>query len=515
MRKTLHIIKSALLTLAVAVSATSCLNKYPDSAILEENALQNYNDAEQHLTGIYSSLLSSNLYSGLLTLLPDIQSDFVYALDGFSNTYGNFWQWDIRPTASELESVYGSLYSVIGNCNFLLDRIDPIIAAQTDETKIDNLQDYKGQAYAVRALCYLELAKCFCKAYDPATASTEKGVVLRTKYFESEPMVRASLEATYAQILDDLTLAEELIFDEEEYNGPNAAYMTQAAVFAIRARAALYMQDWDGAIEYSSKVIDENGNFALASVNTYYSTSIGTVDEYFYMWNYDESNEVIFKLKYTTSAYGGALGQLFLGFNVDYTYFYPDYVPAKWVLNLYNSSDARYNSLFAGSDSGITIGRPYGMSWPLLVKYYGNRTLMSTSLAFVHSSMPKVLRLSEQYLIRAEAYCRKGNYSKASDDLSTLRKARFDVGAGAIAVNESNWLQNISDERVRELYMEGFRLHDLKRWGKGFERTWQTNALDEGASLKVEDDNPLFVWPIPQHELDVPGSGIEPNESNR
>ena len=69
--------------------------------------------------------------------------------------------------------------------------------------------------------------------------------------------------------------------------------------------------------------------------------------------------------------------------------------------------------------------------------------------------------------------------------------------------------------------MEGFRLHDIKRWGKlyrngeGFTRTPQQQSLAEGSSLSVKADNPLFVWPIPQHELESPGSEIQPNESNK
>ena len=65
------------------------------------------------------------------------------------------------------------------------------------------------------------------------------------------------------------------------------------------------------------------------------------------------------------------------------------------------------------------------------------------------------------------------------------------------------------------MFMEGFRLQDLKRWGKGFERKPQEQSVSDGSSLKIEAGNPLFVWPIPQHELDLPGSAIEPNESNK
>jgi hypothetical protein len=131
-----------------------------------------------------------------------------------------------------------------------------------------------------------------------------------------------------------------------------------------------------------------------------------------------------------------------------------------------------------------------------------------------HVNMPKPLRLAEQYLIRAEAYCRKGNYGAASADLSTLRESRHTAG-GSISVKADNWLQTISDERVRELYMEGFRLNDLKRWKMGFERTPQAQSQSEGSSIKIAADDPLYVWPIPNHEIESPGSSIQPNESNR
>ena len=172
-----------------------------------------------------------------------------------------------------------------------------------------------------------------------------------------------------------------------------------------------------------------------------------------------------------------------------------------------------YSYLFRGQVfANAQTGYSHQLSWPLLIKYYGNEALMQSLI--YHVNMPKPLRLAEQYLIRAEAYCRNGKYSAASADLTALREARYTSG-GAISVNEGNWLETISDERVRELYMEGFRLTDLKRWHKGFTRTPQEQSLDNGSSLVVEKDDPLFVWPIPQHEIESPGAEIEPNESNK
>ena len=227
-----------------------------------------------------------------------------------------------------------------------------------------------------------------------------------------------------------------------------------------------------------------------------------------YLWTNDTSYENIWRIGYTSTSYGGAQGSIFLNFSNDFTYYYPDYVPAQWVLDLYTSGDGRYNSYFANLQTGYS----HGLAWPLLVKYYGNESLIANMI--YHVNMPKPLRLAEQYLIRAEAYCQEGNFPAASADLTTLSESRHSAG-GALSVNKENWLQTISDERVKELYMEGFRLHDLKRWGMGFERTPQSQTQSEGSSLKIEANDPLFVWPIPNQEIVAPGSQIQPNESNR
>lgn len=514
MKNTLRHIKTGLMALSVLILTASCLDKYPQSSIPEDKAMKSFSDAEQHLIGIYASLKSSSLYSGLLTLLPDIQADLVYAIKGNSNTYGNFWQWQVRSTDQELEYVYGALYTTIGNCNFYLENIEAVMAAQVDDKNIDLLEQYTGEVYTIRALCYLELLKCYCKAYDPDTAQNELGVVLRTKYKEKQPAVRASLHDSYLLVLSDLEEAEKRLSDKDEDNAANSVYITAAAAWALHARVALYMQDWQTAIDYSSKLIDDKKNlFQLASVKEAAADGASKFD---YMWAYDQGPEVIWKIEFTATSYGGYLGDLFLGFRRDFSYFYPDYVPAAWALDAYDTNDVRYSSYFAGKDQGIEIGFPSGMDWPLLVKYYGNRRLIGTSpTTFMHMSIPKVFRLAEQYLIRAEAYCNlpTPNYSAASKDVTALRTKRY-LSGGTLNLS-NNWKEQLADERMRELYMEGFRLHDLKRWNMGFTRKKQAFSQQEGSELKIEAGDPRFVWPIPQHELDAPGSEILPNESNK
>ncbi len=494
----------------MAFVAVSCLDKVPGSAIPEQQAMQTFDDAEQTVTGIYSLFKSGALYSGLLTILPDLQADMVYAVDGYSNTYGDIWQWKIRSTNSEIESVYAALYQIISNCNFYLDRIAGVMAATTDDIKLQTLDIYTGEVYAIRALCFSELIKCYCKAYDPATAKSELGVVLRTTTVDPQPMPRASLHDSYQQVLDDLANAERLL--DEDNDAYSSAFVTRAMAYALHARVALYMQDWQSAIDYSTLLIESN-EFALSSAVTLYTSDMSYFD---YMWNYDFATEIIWRIGFTTTSYGSALGQSFLGFNNDYTYYYPDYVPAEWVLGLYSQADMRYNSYFYNLQTGYN----HALQWPLLVKYYGNQDFISSAYIY-HVVMPKPFRLAEQYLIRAEAYCRQQNpnFSAASNDITALRAARIS-GGGAVSLNADNYIEQIADERVRELYMEGFRLNDIKRWGKlyrggeGFTRTPQSHSLAEGSSLAIKADNPLFVWPIPKHELEAPGSLVQPNESN-
>ena len=122
------------------------------------------------------------------------------------------------------------------------------------------------------------------------------------------------------------------------------------------------------------------------------------------MWAYDLGYEVIWRIGFTDTSYGGALGTVFLNFNKDYTYFYPDYVPGQAALDLYDDADLRYSGYFYQTETGYA----HGLSWPLLVKYYGNRNLIANQI--YHVSMPKPFRLAEQYLIRAEAYCQKNDF---------------------------------------------------------------------------------------------------------
>lgn len=494
-------IKLLLIVSITLFGLSSCLDKYPENAIAEDKAINNVSDVEQAVIGIYSGFKSGNLYSGKMILASELQTDLCQAVIGNTNTYGNFWRWEIKPDSPEIADIYADLNTIIGRCNFVLDYEARVRSNTVDDAQLDLLDEYLGDVYFARALAYSELIKYFCKAYDPATASQTLGVVLVQSYKDPQIKKRASLKDSYQFVLDDLKRAEDLIVEETVLGGTGYDFFTKSAVNSLYARIYLYMQQWGKAIEYSTKVIEDPA-LALASTT---QLATNTQSWYQYMWFNDRSPEVIWRINFTTTSYGGALGYPFLHY--DYVSVKPDFVPADWSLNLYSQTDLRYNAFF----QTLTSGYSHRLECPMLVKFIGNDQFIAQRIRDV--SMPKVFRLSEQYLIRAEAYCNLAQYAKATTDLEFMRSKRIN-GANSYAVSADNWLNKISDERVRELYMEGFRLHDLKRWGRGFERTAQSQTVDGFNKLKVLSTNKLFVWPIPQHELNVPGTQVEPNESN-
>ncbi len=180
--------------------------------------------------------------------MPDIQADLAYAVEDFSNTYGPAWLWNILSTDSDVESVYAGLYAIISRCNFFLERVDAVKQQETDVDNIEYLDMYTGEVYTIRALCYSKLIECFCKAYDPATAENELGVVLRSKYSESEPIKRASLKASL-RVRSRRPPPRRGACSTTTTTSTTPSTPPQPPHRPLHARVALYMQDFETAIE--------------------------------------------------------------------------------------------------------------------------------------------------------------------------------------------------------------------------------------------------------------------------
>lgn len=494
---------------AVSFLVSSCddfLTRYPDTAIPESEAMLTLDDASDVVLGIYSSFKNSGLYSGALTIAPDLQADYVYAVNGFTNSYGDVWRWNIRANDSYVNSVYAGLYQVASRCNFFLDYKEGVYNGLKTQSDRNIFNTRLGDVHFARALVYSDLIRTFCEAYEPAKAEQQLGICLVDNYIHSDRSIpRSSLKESYEFVLRDLAAADSLIKRE----GSDAVYFTKGAVWALTARVYLYMQEYEKAKEYATKVTElDYLRLADATTQAYVDHHTGErISEYDRMWRFDKADEVIWKVAMITTDRGGSLGRLFLGFN-SYAY-YPDYIPGNDFLASYSDYDGRYNSFFATTQTG------YGFSATILNKYPGNSDLDGTAGRFF-TNMPKVLRLSEVYLILAEASAMSGDENGANKALTALGNKRI-KSYGTAGFSGESLIKEIRQERARELVMEGFRLSDLRRWKEGFARKKQPNTI-AGANaneLKVEAGRVEMIWPIPQHELDAAGGIVQPNPSNK
>ena len=507
-----HAFSYLLPLLFMLVGLTAChdfLEETPATAIPEKEAMQTLSAAEEVCIGIYSSFKNPALYSGTMVQATEVQSDLFYAAKGYSNRFGNFYRWELNANESSLLDVYGGLYQIVSRCNFFLDHEEEVRATLTNKNDVKLMDKYTADVCFMRAYAYSDLVRIFCQAYDPATAATEMGVPLylhyRTGNGAVEILPRASLQECYEQVLKDLARAEEL----EPRKGCNTQFITQGAVLALKARVLLHMQRWEDAEQTATDVIEQKNSdgetYSLADAFYNVVAPDGTVlNEYDCMWQYDSADEIIWKIYFSTTDQGGSLGSLFMG--ITSGRYNPNYLPANWLLDAYQTGDRRYVSFYN------LVTTMQGVKWEVMVKFPGNPVIDGTSGVY-YSNMPKLLRLSEIYLIRAEARCMQQKTALACEDLTTLRRARIQ-NYGTAMYDQDHLLGAIQDERAKELVGEGFRLTDLKRWGLGFERIPQTGTIDgpNYNALKVPAGSKRFTWLLPDHEISASKGLVKQNE---
>ncbi|GLR15470.1 hypothetical protein GCM10007940_00850 [Portibacter lacus] len=111
-----------------------------------------------------------------------------------------------------------------------------------------------------------------------------------------------------------------------------------------------------------------------------------------------------------------------------------------------------------------------------------------------------VFRISEMYLIAAEAEMKLGNMDAATDMMNTLRRARAVEGKeDEMLITSSDLsIDFILDERARELATEFQRFFDLKRTGKLVERI---QAYNHDAAPNIQDYHAIRF--VPQSQIDA------------
>jgi hypothetical protein len=112
------------------------------------------------------------------------------------------------------------------------------------------------------------------------------------------------------------------------------------------------------------------------------------------------------------------------------------------------------------------------------------------------------MRIAETYLLRAEAYFRKGSLDQAAADINVVRGR-----ANAILISGSDVTEDfILDERARELVVEEPRLRTLIRMGRLVDRVRTYNSepsVPGGPSSGTTIQEFNKFWPIPQKVIDA------------
>ncbi|HTJ13980.1 MAG TPA: RagB/SusD family nutrient uptake outer membrane protein [Dinghuibacter sp.] len=475
----------ALSLVTLASCSKNLLNLNPPDSIALGEAFQQVSDAEKWDGGIYATLRGNT--NGGYTMAPDIQADELNATLDYGNNYGGIHTWQGFTAGDyEISGEWSAYYAAISTINAAIEGYPNIKTSSPSD--VAEMNELTGDAYLARAFYYHKLVLRWAKAYDPSSASTDLGVPLMLKYDVSALPARATVADTYTQIMSDITTARALLDGVTGQAG--SIYFTQDAVLALEARVKLCMHDWAGAKAAADSVI-ATGNYPLI-------TSQAAFNSY---WLNDDPGETIMQPNISQTNERPNANTMYINYNVGTGEDDPYYMPAQWVVDMYDNADIRKTSYYTNTSVNF-LGNTYTNVW-VVGKFPGNPILQSAPAPQSnYQNAPKIFRVAEDYLISAEAAVQAGNPGAAAAPLNALRTARGLAALGTVA------LQDVMDERTRELAFEGFRLDDLKRWNLGFTRhNPQNTAMLVGGANYLGQTQAAgadkFVWGLPTNDITI------------
>lgn len=424
----------------------------PKNSLIQGVVFQDDNLATSAVLGLYAAMASSGSYasgsSNSITCLSGLSAD---ELTGYNTLNLPFYQNQLTPDQTYVGTLYSSPYQLVYSANSVLAGL----AASNSLTPPVKTQ-LQGEALFVRAFTYFYLVNL----YGPVPLQ------LTNDYRVTQVAPRATAAQVYQQILSDLTTAEALL--PEAYPGAGRVRPNKSAVQALLARTYLYLKDWANAEKYASLVIGKS-TYSLVDVNAVFLAN---------------SQEAIWQLMppANTNTQEGAL------FILTSTPLLAS-LNSGLALNGFEAGDKRKNAWIGSITAG---GQTY---------YYPYKYKVRSSSTVTEYSM--VLRLAEQYLIRAEARINQpGKADQGIADLNVIRdRARAAATAGvpnplpplATTLSQSAALLAVEQERRVELFSEwGHRWLDLTRTGRA------TAVLSPVKPQWQADD---VRYPIPSNEL--------------
>lgn len=445
-----------IFALGMIVCCTACekfLSEKSDKSFVLADKLENLQALLDH-----SSVINQNYEVAGEGSADDFylaQADFNNLREDFRNQYT--WQpGHVFPRAALAANGWQQSYAASYVFATVIHGLDDIPRTADVAYTWDAI---RGQALALRAYRYLNAASIWAPAYDPATANTDWGIPIRLASDYTEPTSRATVAATFRQIIDDAETSIALL----PVVNNNAYRANKAFAYGILARAHWYMRRYEEAGRYADScmqlhhaLIDFNGLNASATFPI--SNTNPEIIHYAQFANLALTNPT--RAKITDDLFG-----------------------------LYEDDDLRKTVFFSRNADG---------SHRFKGNYAGSAVLFAG------------LSTNEMLLIRAECRVRGGNVAEAISDLNRLRQHRFHAENYRPVSTDSpaDALALILIERRRELPMRGLRWMDIKRLNKEGAGITLSREID-GLVHTLPPNDPRFALAIPEDIIIL--SGIPQN----
>lgn len=435
----------ALLCLLSACSQFTDVD-LPPSQLTAEAVFKDKVTANAAMVDIYSKIREAGLltgYSSGISSQLGLYADELqyYGIEGTSQS--SFYNNSLIRTEPALTELWNSSYNQIYAANAVAEGV----SASASLAAADR-QQLIGEAVFVRGLIHFYLVNIFGPI--PYIATTD--------YKANSKVARMPEKEVYEQIKKDIELAAELL--PNAYLGNDRVRPNKYAAKAVLSRLCLYMQLWDEAADAASSVLNQTDLYS-------WPVSLDGIFE-------KQSRSTIWQLMPAQASQNTYEGNVFI-FTQGPP---PSTAISNALLNAFDAADLRKSQWLKAVSSGTS-------TWYHAYKY----KKQSSTAASVEYSI--VLRLAEQFLIRAESRAHNGDLIGAKEDLNKTRNL---AGLGnTAAVSSEQIIQAVATERRLEFFTEfGHRFFDLKRTGR----------LDQELStVKLQWNVADRLLPVPESEL--------------
>lgn len=407
--------------------------------------------------------------------LESMGEDFYPTERGYGWFFAAFQWTEIRNVqAANVDYVWSFYYDLISNANRIIKNIDKIECLTSEEALRDNI---KAQALTYRAYAHYNLVQIFAESYKIGGANTQLGVPYMLEPI-SDGQPRNTVAEVYAKVTADLDAAIAL-FSGKPSSRIDRSHIDLSIAQAIYARVGLTTGDWTKAATMAkvarSKytlsptygiIFDGDGNIVSVwnqSSNPEWMWGANLIDE--------QQTSFASWFSHVDPYFGGynSLGNQRLG--------------STQIYDFMNDSDMR-KELFDTISGKPRVGYKFttGGDWSKADYLY--------------------MKSGEMYLIEAEAQARSGNFVAAQDVLFDVVSMRDPEYVKPTLVGEA-LIDHIIMQRRCDLWGEGQRYFDLKRYNKGMDRNncgmdlTQTNGV-----IVVPADDKRWLWLIPKQEMD-------------